>query len=69
MIYAVIIGGIMVGRRRVPDSIKITADAYIVFLKEHLESWLKKSKNSLSNIVFLQDNASRHSAYKTTEYP
>ena len=45
MIWAGIIGGIMVGPWRVPDGTKITADAYIAFLKEHLESWLKSKES------------------------
>ena len=69
MIWAGIIGGIIVGLWRVPDGTKITADAYIAFLKEHLESWLKKQRITFRRtIIFMQDNAPSHSAHKTTEY-
>ena len=69
MIWAGIIGGIMVGPWRVPDGTEITADAYIAFLKEYLESWLKRHKITFRRtIIFMQDNAPSHSAHKTTEY-
>jgi len=61
MIWAGIIGGIMVGPWRVPEGTKITADAYIAFLKEHLESWLKRQRITFRRtIIFLQDNAPSH---------
>lgn len=41
MILAGIIRGIMFDPWRVSAGTKISTDAYIAFLKEHLESWLK----------------------------
>lgn len=69
MIWAGIIGGTLVGPWRVPDGVKMTAVAYINFLKEHLEPWLKKQRVTFRrNIVFMQDNAPSHAAHTTTEY-
>lgn len=59
----------MVDLLRMPDGMKITTDAYIAFLKEHLESWLKKQGITFRRtIVFMQDNAPLHLAHKTNEY-
>ena len=68
-IWAGIVGGIMVGPWTVPDVMKITADAYIAFLKEHLKSWLKKQITFRKTTIFMQDNAPLNSVHKTMEYP
>ena len=47
MIRAGIIGGIMLGSRRVTDDVKMTADTYIAFLKEHLQHWYKRQRSTL----------------------
>lgn len=61
MIWVGIIGDIIVGPWIVSDGTEITADVYIDFRKEHLESWLKQNKESLSgeppylcNIILLR---------------
>ena len=65
-----IIEGIMVGLWKVPDSMKITADAYIVFLKEHLEFWKKKTQRITfrKTTVFMQDNVPPYATHKAMEY-
>ncbi|XP_029641898.1 uncharacterized protein LOC115216572 [Octopus sinensis] len=57
MIWADIIGDILVGPWKVPDRVKMTADAYIIFPREHIEPWLKKAKDHL------QDNHDIHARY------
>lgn len=69
MIWGGIIGKTLVGPWRVPDGVKMTADAYIAFMKEHLEPWMKRQRVAFRRaIVFMQDNAPSHAAHKTTEY-
>lgn len=69
MIWAGIIGGIMVGPWKVPDGVKMTADNYIAFLREHFEPWFKKQRVAFKRtMIFMQDNAPSHSAKKTIEY-
>ena len=59
----------MVGPWKLPDGIKMTADAYITFLREHLEPCLKKQRISFKRImIFMQDNVPSHAGHKTTEY-
>ena len=47
MIWVGIIGSILVGPCKVLDGIKMSAHAYIAFLRENLEHWLKKAKDHL----------------------
>lgn len=69
MTQAGIIGDIMVVPGRVPGGTKISADAYIPFLKVHLESWLKKQRNTFRRTIeFMQYNVLSCSSHKTTEY-
>ena len=47
----------------------MTANAFIVFLSEHLEPWLKKHWNTCRVIIiFMQDNALLLVVHKTKEY-
>ena len=47
----------------------MTADAYIVVLREHLYPWLKKQGIVFRKIIiFVQDNATSQNAHKATEY-
>ena len=60
-------------RRRLPwrvsDEIQITAETYIAILKEHLEPWFKRPRNTFRRtMMFMQETASSHSAKKTSEY-
>lgn len=56
----------MVGLWKVPDSVKMTADAYIAFLRESLELWLKKQRITLkATIIFTKDTALSHTVKKT----
>ena len=69
MIWADILRGIMVGSWKVSNGIKITADAYIVFLRERLERCLKKQRLSFRRtIIFLKDNFPLHEPHKTSEH-
>ena len=64
-----VIKGFMVGLWTVPDGTKITADVYIAFLSEYLESLLKRQKITFRRtILFMRKNAPSHSVHKTTEY-
>ena len=51
----------MVGSWNVPDGIKMTADAYVAFLRGNLEPWLKKERAIISK----NDNTSTNVTYKT----
>lgn len=69
MVWAGIIGGRLVGPWKVPGGVKMTADAYISFLKDHLQPWLKRQRVTFRrSIIFMQDNVPSHAAKKTTEY-
>ena len=58
----------LVGPFHVPDGVKLTAVAYIDFLKQNVYTWFEKKPLSFrKNIVFLHDNAKSHSA-KLTAY-
>ena len=48
MIWAGIIDGIMVCPWRVSEEIQITAEPYIVILKEHLEPWFNRKRIAFS---------------------
>ena len=59
----------IVGLWKMADRIKVTADAYITFLKEHQELRLKKERITFKKtIIFMQYNSRSHAAHKTTGY-
>ena len=67
VIWAGIVGasGLVLG---VLDGVKITADAHIAFLKEHLQPWRKRQRITFKrSIMFMHNNASSHSPKKTTQ--
>ena len=69
MIWAGIIGGVLVGPWRVPEGVKMTAATYIAFLQQNFEPWFKKQKVTFKRMMILmQDNAPSHAAKKTTAY-
>ena len=69
MIWADIIRGIMFGPRKMSDGIRMITVAYIAFLREHLETLLKKQRIIFRRtIIFKQDNALSHAAHKTMEH-
>ena len=47
MLLAGIIGNELVGPWKVPEGVKMTYVAYVVFLKEHHEPWFKSKHLSL----------------------
>ena len=47
IIWFGIVGGIMIGPRKVSDGIRIATDTYIAFLRENLHLWLKTAKDHL----------------------
>ena len=63
---AAIIGNVLVGPFEVADGVKMSAEDYIDFLKEHLVSWKKIAFRK--SMVFVHDNAPSHAARLATEY-
>ena len=53
---------------RVPDGVKLTAVAYIDFLKQNVLPWFKKKPLSLKNMVFMHDSAPSHAAKLTSDF-
>ena len=69
MIWAGIIGRVLVGPWRVPVGVKMTAETYTAFLLQNFETWFKKQKVTFKRMMILmQDNAPSHAAKKTTVY-
>ena len=65
----VIIDGIMVGPWRVPEGVKMIAETYIVFFKDHLKPWFKRQRITFKRtMMFIQGNAPSLSALKTSEH-
>jgi len=69
MIWAEIIRSTLVDPWEVPYGVKMTSVAYIAFLKEHFDWWLKKQKLMFRiTIDFMQDNAPSHTSKITKKY-
>ena len=70
MFWAAIIDDELVGPYRVKDGVKMTAQTYIAFLREHWLPWYKnKSLAFRYKMVFMQDNApSYYAAHLTTSF-
>ena len=45
MVWAGIVGGIMVEPWKVQDGVKMTFKAYVTFLNDNFQSWFKKQKH------------------------
>ena len=57
MFFAGIIGNELVGPWKVLEGVKMTSVAYVVFLNEHLEKWLKSKQMSLKGkTIFMHDS-------------
>ena len=69
MFWAGIIRNELVGPFRVPDRVKLTAVAYIVFLKQNVLPWFKKKRLSFKKkMVFMHDKAPSHDAKFTSDF-
>ena len=68
MFWAVMFGNELVEPFRVPDGVKLTAVAYIDFLKQNVLPWFKKMPLSLKNMVFMHDNEPSHAAKLTSDF-
>ena len=69
MFWAGAICNDLVGPWKVPEGVKMTSVAYVVFLKEHLEPWFKSKPLSLKRkMIFMHDNATVHAAKTTGNY-
>ena len=63
-----IIGSIMISQWRMFNGIKIIASAYIAFLREHLESWLKKLRIIFrKTILLLEDSVPSNAVHNTIQ--
>ena len=62
MIWVGIIGSFW----KLIDDFRIDEDAYIAFIREHIENRLKR-KALISGESFMQDNAPSHATHKATE--
>ena len=69
MFWADIMGDKLVGPFRVPEGVKLTSQAYISFLDEHLSPWLDDLPLlRLRQLIFMHDNAPSHAAKATTSF-
>lgn len=69
MFWSGIIGEDLLGPFKVPEGLKITSKTYTEFLKDNLEPWLDDLPLSRwRKLIFMQDNATSHSAKNTTAY-
>ena len=61
----------MVGSWKISSGVelKMTANAHMAFLKEHLQPRCKRLRITFERtMIFMYDNSPSHSAEKTTEY-
>lgn len=69
MFWAGIINSEIVGPFRVPDGVKMDAEAYGLFLKGNFEPWYNsRPANEKKGIIFMQDNAPSHAARHSMAY-
>ncbi|XP_076044757.1 uncharacterized protein LOC143027362 [Oratosquilla oratoria] len=67
--WAGIIGDTLVGPFRVPEGVKLTSQAYISFLDEHLSPWLYDLPLlRRRQLIFMHANAPSHAAKATTSF-
>jgi transposase len=69
MIWAGIVNGSIIGPFRVPEGVKVTAQAYCDLLEQSFIPWLAQQKATYRRqLVFMHDNAPSHAARLTVEY-
>ena len=69
MFWAGIMGDTLLGPFRVPEGVKLTSQAYIQFLDEHLSPWLYNLPLlRRRQLIFMHDNAPSHAAKATTSF-
>ena len=62
-------GDTLLGPFRVPEGVKLTSQAYIQFLDEHLSPWLYNLPLlRRRQLIFMHDNAPSHAAKATTSF-
>ena len=69
MFWAGIIGNTLIGPMRVPEGVKLTSQAYISFLDEHLSPWLDNLPLlRRRQLIFMHDNAPSHASKATASF-
>ena len=59
----------MIDPWKVPSGLKVTADAYMALLKEHLQRWYERQTIAFKRTrIFMHDNAASRSEKKTAAY-
>ena len=69
MIWAGIVGKVLVGPFRIPEDVKLNSIACIDVLQENSIPWNKKKRISIKkSLISMQDNAPSHSPKLTQEF-